>query len=537
MVTRNANVATVFVAMVLSGCAGLPETLVREAARMGVGIQEEFRRIESSERQFSAFPQSADYEELRPYAEREEWASYFSAARAKVDAAKGVFDIEVAPAIEKDDPRTASAVQGSLRKIAPLLASSRESAQQWLDRRDFLVDVSKTADARMRDCEVALAGMREEGPTLVFRSRQAAQDHPARADDIDALVTPLTGLLAASETAFEQAAAEFRKRSSGDAFDLAVFGDSCETVTRNSKEFVTRVPDLIAKLAELDVSYSRTLIDMRTEYGLLIRRESWDDGRDYPTSHLLDFRVSNVSQESYEHLAGVQGTLAGFSYSIFGSRFSLRSGTQEAHWNGLGIDPLQQWPRGDNKAEYWVQGDESKYFHKYLIQEDGATTESEWTQVTEDLFFANLDNLGMDVESKPYGSFASERLTHAAPPGMAYVGNPHYGSWASDGRGGSVWAWLPAYMFYSTMFGSPIRYGRSEWDMWSGGYRGARPYYGGSPEAPRWGTGSQTTRTSPRMQGSTFARTGGFRRPLSTVRGAGPRTRGTSFGGFGASGK
>ncbi len=533
-VIRHGNIAALGLAACLSGCAGLPEILVREAARTATGIENEYRRIEGAERQYEAFPQSAEYARLAEYAERENWPGHFSAARAKVDAARGIFEIEVEPTIEKDEAQSAGALQTSLQKIAPLLASARTSSQMWMERRDFLIDVSQTVDSRMRECEAALQVMRDEESALVATSRQAKLAHVARSDDIDRLVTPLTELLAASEKEFATASTEFGSPSSDRGLDLAVFGDSCEMVTRNSTEFATRVPELVAKLAELDVSYSRTLIDMKTEYGLLIRRESWDDGRDYPTTHLLDFRVDNISPETYQHFGGIEGTLATFSQSIFGSRFRLRSGAKEEHWNTLGIDPLRQWPGGDNKAEYWVQGDESRYFHKYLIQEDGVTSESGWVEVTEELFFANIENLGMDVESKPYGSFASESLTHAAPPGMAYVGNPHYGSWASDGRGGSVWTWLPTYLFFSTMFGSPVRYGRSEWDTWSGGYRGTRPYYGGSPETPEWGTNGQTTQASPSMQGSSFGRTGGFRRPASTVRGAGPRMRGSSFG---ASGK
>lgn len=527
-------VTVALLAFALSSCAGLPETLVREAAKTDSEIKEETRRIENSERQYGAFPETEEYEQLQVYAERENWAGTIAAARAKLGSARRIYEDEVAPAVTRDDPGDAGGVQVALGKIAPLLAASRKSAQEWMERRDFLVDVAKNAESRMRECDEALSAVKDRALTLIAKARQAKQDHAARNDDIDQLVNPLAELAVAAEAASESAAAEFARRSSGGAFDLAVFGDSCETVTRNSGSITTRVPELIAKLAELDRSYSRTLIDMKIEYGLLIRRESWDDGQDYPTTHLLDFRVRNVNQEAFERLANTGGALAGFSQTIFGARFSMRSGTREADWNALGIDPVQQWPRGDTKAEYWVQSEESRYFHKYLVQENGATAESEWTEVTKNLFLANVDNLGMDVEAKPYGSFASEALTHAAPPGMAYVGNPRYGRWTSDGAGGSVWSWVGPYLFYSTLFGRPVRYGRSEWDRWSGDYRGSRPYYGGSAAAPRWGTKSQSTRTSPKMQGSTFARTGGFRRPPSTVRGAGPSSRGGSFG---ASGK
>ena len=54
------------------------------------------------------------------------------------------------------------------------------------------------------------------------------------------------------------------------------------------------------------------------------------------------------------------------------------------------------------------------YYHKYLVVENGrplrpASFRSAWHSS-----LANVDNLGMDVEAKPYGSFEDEKL--ATPP-------------------------------------------------------------------------------------------------------------------------
>lgn len=536
-VRRICGAAAGMLALVLTHCAGLPQTLVDEANRAGARIEEESRRTDSLEKQYEDFQGSSEYSSIQQYAEREAWEEHFEFARGKIRAAGGIYKVEVLPAVEADKPDSAESLRASLLKITPLLAGARESARQWIDRREFLNEVAEGAEAMMAECESAVQAMSGSEPELATRAAQVKRDHPGRVPDIDRLLIPLASVRDLAEESLGDARQEFRNRTSGGGFDLAVFGDSCRKAGENSQEYRQRAPELGATLAELDRSYSRTLIDMKTEHALVIRRESWDESRDYPAIHTIDYRVSNVDPTTFEHLLGIEGSLARFSSSFFGRRLSAISGTDPQHWNALGIDPLAQWPGRDTHAEYWVQGAESKYFHKYLVQENGDTRESDWTEVTEDFFFANLDNLGMDVESKPYGSFESEKLTHAAPAGMAFVGNPHYGRWTADGSGGSIWTWVGPYLFYSSIFGSPLSYGRRDWDTWNGGYRGSRPYYGGRVEAPRWGTRSQATRTSPRMQGTTFARGGGFRRPPSTVRGAGPggpRTRGTFFG---ASGK
>ena len=519
---------------VLVGCQGLPSDLVNQANGIPGRIENESARIATSERQYAEFAGSDGFEAVRRYAERERWPQRFDQAKASLKAAGAVHQKEVQPFLERNKPAEAQELRRVLAKIDPLLAAARDSAGHWSARRDFLLEVASEPGRWMQDCDTALADLRRVQPDLEARAHEARQDHDARAADIDQLLEPLRDLLGSATSAAAAASPEFEAIQAGGEGDLALLGDSCRQAVTDRDSFVAGANDLGAKLAELDRSYSRTLVDMRVDYGLLLRRQTWDERFDYPTLHNLDYRVGPVGADVFEGVVGISQSLAMLSQGWMGPRVGLASGLDRQHWDALGIDPFARWPGRDTNGELWVEGTDVKYFHKYLIQENGETSESDWAPVSEELFMANVENLGMDVESKPYGSFESEKLAEAAPPGMAYVGNPHYGRWASDGAGGTFWSWAGPYMFYSTLFGSPLRYGRSDWDTWSRDYRGSRPYYGGSSSAPRWGTRSQSVRTSPKMRGSTFARGGGFRRPAASIRSAASRSR---SGAFGPSGK
>ena len=521
-------------AILLAGCFGLPRDMVELAEARAASIQAETERTDNLEKQYKDFTESPEFETVKRYAERERWSADLAEARAKLKAADTVYRDEVLPMVERDASEDASKLRSALQKIPSLLAGARDSAQKWKVRSDFLAQVADQPAGVLKECEVAMGAFEGAYPGLDSRANEAKRNHSARAEDIDRLTGPLRSLFDASSTAAAAAAGEYRKIGSGGDADLAILGDSCEQVRAHWDEFRKSGPGVEARLAELDRSYSRTLMDMKVEYGLVVRRQSWDERYDYPALHNTDFAISNVDATTFEYLVEARGSLARLSYGWLGSGLRLSYGVDKDRWASLGIDPVQHWPRGDNAAEFWVEKADARYFHKYLVQENGQTTETDWTEVSEELFFANVDNLGMDVESKAFGSFESEKLTHAAPPGMAYVGNPHYGRWVSDGSGGSVWNWFGPYLFYRSLFGSPMTYSRNDWNSWSRDYRGSRPYYGGTTSAPRWGSRSQTVRTSPKMRGSTFARGGGLRQASSSVRGAGPRSRGGSFG---ASGK
>jgi hypothetical protein len=169
-------------------------------------------------------------------------------------------------------------------------------------------------------------------------------------------------------------------------------------------------------------------------------------------------------------------------------------------------------------------------------EENGKTTETDWIQVDESVYNADLDFLGMAILAKPYGVFEKDRIVQPSPPGMAYVGNPKYGEWKKDDTGNRFWSWYGKYAFFSSLFFSrPHPYYYNSWNNWRHNYRNSRPYYGKDRNgARRFGTFGTFVRRSPRFQNSAFAKSGGFRTQPPSVRGAGPGLRG---GGPGTRGK
>jgi hypothetical protein len=214
--------------------------------------------------------------------------------------------------------------------------------------------------------------------------------------------------------------------------------------------------------------------------------------------------------------------------------FSGRSPRVSASvWQALALDPVERLPRGDNAVELWVGTVKERFYHRYEYVEGESRRQGEWEEVDDALFERHVDDLGMDIVAKPYGTYEDEALREAMPPGMAFVGNPKYGRWEDDGRGGRRWSWIEGYLFYRLMFGGNHYYHYGAWNSWHGGYRGRSPYYGGASGSTLYGTRGKHTQSSSRYAGSSFARGGGFKRSATSFRGSGPRGRGGGPGGRG----
>ena len=521
--------------VLLTACGGLPDVSVSLAEAIHKRVEQTRQEVDAQEKAYGQFQKSAQYGPLARYAEKESWAQRFTAARKILDSAETLYQKTVTPILERDDEKELQALNENLKKISVLTASARKMSLEWKERSDFITKSRESAPALIRGANADLQKQRNQNQAVGKIAAQTAQEFPARKEDIGKLLQPLTALVNESETAHEAIRGESGKVGSDDA-DYALIGDNRQILSENATRFEKSGAQVTAKLGELSRSYSKTLIDMQAEYAVIIRRYSWDDSLNYPRVHHYDYRPRQVDLETYNHLTNNTAVgLGQWKAGWFGSGLKLYRHVDPRRWDTLRIDPRESWPsRNDNAGEYWVEDDKVNYYHKYLVVENEETSETGLVAVSAALFLANVDNLGMDVEAKPYGSFEDEKLTHAAPPGMAYVGNPRYGHWASDGRGGSIWTWVGPYLLYRSLFGTPYHYGRASWSTWSGGYRGSRPYYGGTAAAPLYGTRGKTTQTSPRYQNSSFGRTGGFQRVSASVRGAGPGGRG---GGFGGSGK
>ncbi len=99
-------------------------------------------------------------------------------------------------------------------------------------------------------------------------------------------------------------------------------------------------------------------------------------------------------------------------------------------------------------------------------------------QVSEDYFFRNENNMGMEIASKKDGKVSKE----VAPAGFSnYVGNEKYGQWKQRSDGSSFWEFYGKYAMMTTLFSAltgPMIYRSHYMDYRSNYYGTGRPYYG-----------------------------------------------------------
>jgi len=243
---------------------------------------------------------------------------------------------------------------------------------------------------------------------------------------------------------------------------------------------------------------------MKAVYYITVLRWAWNDDADYPSTHTYTYPRHEIFGETFDFFNSLPESLpyiARLKTGWFGgSNIQTNDRVPAARWNALGISPQEQWVYRDDTAEYGFQLS-ADYFHKYLITENGETRETDWQKVDETMFESHVDDLGMDIVSKPFGAFEDEKITNPTPAGMAFVGNPRYGQWQTDDRGTSFWAWYGAYRLFGDLLGArgqPYMYRRDEWDTWSTRYRG-QPYYGEDKDKrERYGTGGYVVGSSNR---------------------------------------
>lgn len=138
-----------------------------------------------------------------------------------------------------------------------------------------------------------------------------------------------------------------------------------------------------------------------------------------------------------------------------------------------------------------------KYFHQYrIIKEDQAgqlsDTITDWNEVSEEFFMANVDNMGMEIAAKDETGKVSKT---AAPAGYSnYVGNEKYGRWV-ERDGGSFWEFYGKYAFLSSMLNLAMFPVRSTWynDYYGNYYGRGRPYYGPRNNSGRYAYGTNSS--------------------------------------------
>ncbi|MFA6009693.1 MAG: hypothetical protein WC799_06905 [Desulfobacteraceae bacterium] len=499
----------------------------KRAVDMDKALTELDTEIQGREKSYADLENTADFKtNYLTYATRETWSGYFDKARTKLTEAKTISSQNLAPLIKKNSKKDIKAVDALLNKINDLKMEASQLTMYPLNRIDIIKNAEKNA-AQMR--EKSVSDMEKQKTLMGVLSpaaEKALSNHPTRQDAIKLRLKPLMEGYANSIASMGIIEKEMKSESP----DYAFFADACIAIEKNLRLTEKEQPILYSKLGELDRSYSKTLIDMNAEYFLQIGRVSWEESEyiEYPTETEYAYDPVQVDEETFEYYSNWpdEDNVAKMG-SLFGNSLSVK--VEQKMWDRLGLDPMVFWPSSDNEAEYFIKNMPSRLFHKYRIMENEKVSETDWIEVDETFFYANEDNLGMDLIVKPFGYFEDEAIKTATPQGMAYVGNQRYGRWRTGSDGLSFWEFYGMYSLLNNVIG--MRYYRPDYDMWNRNYRGRKPYYGQENNGERYGSGGVFTRT--RYAGSYYSRSGGFRRSEDSVRGAGASSRGRGIGGGG----
>lgn len=522
-------------ALTLTGCGdGLPKELKKQGEALPSAIKTELSLVDKHQEKYNSQTGSPDFKSLERFAVKENWPGRFDQARAELSRAKDVYDKELSPLIKKNRPELAGDVEKQIERIKMIFKDVQDLYRYPSSRFAMILDAKKNAGRVQSKAQTDAAAIQEIGDRIKAGPvAKALLDFPDSADKINARFAPLSKLGVDTPGLFAKVKAEYDHHASGAEADYAILADSAFALSSGHDQAKALDAGISKDMASLYSSYTKILKDMKEEYRVIIKRESWDENSDFDDPVVVTFE-RDISPELYDVLNQDNlDEIATMTAGAMGAGLQSHIGNS---WNELGINPMDQWPgRGHNAASFYVEDIKEAYFHKYILEENGETRETGWEKVDESFYEANQEHLGMAILAKPYGVFEQDRQIQAAPPGMAYVGNPKYGEWKEDSSGDKFWSWYGKYAFFSNLFFSPpLFFHYPYWSNWHTHYRYQKPYFGEIKDGvAQYGTQGSYVKQSPRFQNTVFAQSGGFRSREASVRGAGERIRGGGPGGRG----
>jgi len=510
----------------LSGCGeGLPDAVKDDAKSVEKGLKTAEKFIKEQQAKFNSLAKSKDFKPMDGYAQKENWAGAFERARADLKRAQELYNTDLGPIMKKNDPQGAIPAKAQINRINKVIQEARDQAKNPFTRMDRI----RTA---MNQTQSVYVRAGASGRTVMDKIQaldagpvaEARKKFPDALSKIDDRFSPFSKMEKETQAHLAVLEKEYKAYGASEPVNYAAFITSADAMDAALKEMDTLGPALEKDIDQLYQSYTKVLQDMKEDYYVTVKRESWNENSDAYTPGFTTFQ-RQVTPAVFDTLANTElETIADITPSF--GRLSLKNHIGSA-WDALEINPTENWPdRRQNAANFWIEDTKPVYYHKYLQETNGETQESDWVKVNPSFYEQNLDNLGMAVLSKPYGEFEPD--TQAAPPGMAYVGNSQYGEWKKDENGESFWSWYGRYAFFSSLFFFPPSYYHyGPWNRWNNNYRHKKPYYGKTKSgAFTYGTRGTKIKRSPRFQSTNFAKTGGFKSRPASVRGASSSLRG-----------
>lgn len=535
----------ILVSFLLTACSGLSDGVVQRMEGLPDELVKEKEFIAAKKADFDNLKSHKEWSFFQPYIDKEKWITSFSTANEALDAAESLYQSEIIPMLDRDDPEEDIKARVLIKRFEYQVRLSRAAALHSEKRIAFLVNVRNTLLAINQKSDREFSQLLNIQKELTTRAVKTVSDYVHKKDDIKKRIAELDVLVNKGITSKKIIDEQFRNKDSN--IDYAAFGDEAVSLSKALVEATDYQTKTDLKFNELYRSYTKILADQKVNYFIVIGRATWCEGEycgNGTTKHYPAMQVDNKVFEYYD--AFNADIIASMSSSWGRERFNLK--VSEAAWNALGIDRRWNWSRGDDYAEYWIEKIYSNTYHRYTEVVNDRMTKGPWVKVKEDDFWSQYNNLGMAVLTKPYGYYEEDALKDAQPVGMATMATPtvnngvatgrnQYGEWRHE-NGRSFWHYYGMYSMFRLLTGN--RYYYNDWHGYNSYGRG-RSYYGRRNEYGTWGS---STYNNSRYRDSDFARrnpgdvssarSGKSRsRTNSSVRGAGSyaRSRGPAGGG------
>lgn len=512
----------------MSGCGGgLPENIKKTAEALSGDIQAADDFIKKQREKYQALTRSPAFSGVRPAADKENWAKWLTQADQTLSRAKEIYNNDLGSLLKKNRPETADKVRQLTQQVKTILQDAQGLSKKPVARytairnaMENMADYHTRADTDFNHISQTIKDLKSGTVD------KALADFPDNESTIRSRFAPFLQIQRDAARHLEGVNTEFDRYAGNGEADFAVFADSQAALAQTAANIDKLAADAQKDFQQLYQSYTKVLKDMKIDYHVTVKRESWNENANYYDPRFFTYH-REVPADVYEQVTADDiDTIAEITAGFFGSKLVNRIGNM---WKRLDIDPTENWPgRSHNAASFWIDESKETFFHNYILELNGETSETGWEQVDESVYDANLEYLGMAVLAKPYGVFEKDRLTEAAPPGMAYVGNTEYGEWRQDDSGNRFWSWYGRYAFFSNLFFFPsYHYGYRSWSGWRNDYRYKKPYFGKTSSGARqFGTSGTFVKKSPVFQNTHFAKSGGFKTQAASVKGAASGLRG-----------
>ena len=521
------SVVLVLLALVfLTGCGqGLSDAAKTQAKSVKQDLKSTQAFIDSQKKKYDRLSASPQFSAMAEYAAKEKWDMAFANAGATLIRAQKVYDKGLKVTLKQNKPEGEAQALVQIKQVNSVIREAKDQAISPFKRASRIKAAMTGAEAMEKsalasaDTIVSKVQRLAQGP--VVKAKETFPDSEAK---IRARFAPFSKMADDTTANTDIVKSQYQAHTQGNA-NYAAFVTAADAIEQAKKTLSKDGPIFEKDLDQLYRSYTKILEDMKVDYYVNIHRESWDGRSDYYNPGIFVY-TAQVSPAIFQVLTEFNPeSIADLSPGFNGMNLRVTRGLESA-FKALNLDLVASWPDSrHNAATFYLESTQLKYFHKYLKEDNGETLETDWEAVNASFYEQNLDNLGMAILSKPYGEFEPD--PQAAPPGMAYVGNPKYGEWKKNESGSSFWSWYGRYAFFSSLFFfPPHHYSYGSWNRWNTGYRYQKPYYGQTNTGNTFGSRGTRMKQSPRYQNSTFSKTGGFKTASASVRGGASGLRG-----------